>query len=112
MVFTAAQRTAFFENNDQMGIPHATVVKLQEEGISRPDDLVDFDKDTIKQIADNLRRPAGRIPDPTPGAPAGATIPTPPFVFGARSVMRLTAATKLVRYYVMVGRPLTPPGTR
>ena len=59
MVFTAAQRTAFFENNDQMGIPQATVVKLQEEGISRPDDLVDFDKDTIKQIADNLRRPAG-----------------------------------------------------
>ena len=108
MVFTAAQRTAFFENNDQMGIPHATVVKLQEEGISHPDDLVDFDKDTIKQIADNLRRPAGRIPDPTPGAPAGATIPTPPFVFGARSVMRLTAATKLVRYYAMVGRPLTP----
>ena len=54
MVFTAAQRTAFFENNDQLGIPHATVVKLQEEGISRPDDLVDFNKDTIKQIADNL----------------------------------------------------------
>ena len=107
MVFTAAQRTAFFENNDQMGIPHATVVKLQEEGISRPDDLVDFDKDTIKQIADNLRRPAGRIPDPTPGAPAGATIPTPPFVFGDKSVMRLTAATKLVRFYAMVGRPLT-----
>ena len=54
MVFTAAQRTAFFKNNDQMGIPHATVVKLQEEGFSCPDDLVDFDKDTIKQIADNL----------------------------------------------------------
>ena len=59
MVFTAAQRTAFFENNDHMGIPHATVMKLQEEGISHPDDLVDFDKDMIKQIADNLRRPAG-----------------------------------------------------
>ena len=58
-VFTAAQRTAFFENNDQMGIPHATVLKLQEEGITRPDDLVDFDKDMIKQIADNLRHPAG-----------------------------------------------------
>ena len=54
MVFTAAQRTVFFENNDQMGIPHATVMKLQEEGITCPDDLVDFDKDMIKQIADNL----------------------------------------------------------
>ena len=108
MVFTAAQRTAFFKNNDQMGIPHATVVQLQNEGITHPDDLVDFDTDMIKQIADNLRRPAGRIPDPTPGAAAGATIPTPPFVFEAKSIMRLTAATKLVRYYAMVGHPLTP----
>ena len=54
MVFTAAQRTAFFKNNDQMGIPHATVVKLQDGGIMHPDDLVDFDKYTIKQIVDNL----------------------------------------------------------
>ena len=33
-------------------------------------------------------------------------IPTPPFIFGAKLIMRLTAATKLVRYYVMVGHPL------
>ena len=79
-----------------MGIPHATVMQLQDEGITHPDDLVDFDKDMIKQTADNLGRPAGRIPDPTPGAPAGVTIPTPPFVFGAKSIMRLTAVTKLV----------------
>ena len=96
MVFTAAQRTAFFENNDQMGIPHAMVMQLQDEGITHPDDLMDFNKDTIKQIADNQRRPAGRIPDPTPGAAAGAMTPTPPFIFGAKSIMRLTAATKLV----------------
>ena len=66
MVFTAAQRTAFFKNNDQMGIPHAMVMQLQDKGITRPDDLMDFDKDTIIQIADNLRCPARRIPDPTP----------------------------------------------
>ena len=41
-----------------MGIPHATVMQLQDEGITRPDDPVDFNKDTIKQIVDNLRRPA------------------------------------------------------
>ena len=44
----------FFENIDQMGIPHATVMQLQDEGITYPDDLMDFDKDMIKQIADNL----------------------------------------------------------
>ena len=83
-------------------------MQLQEEGITHPDDLVDFDKDMIKQIVDNLRCPAGQIPDPTPGAAAGAMILTPPFVFGAKSIMRLMAATKLVRYYTMVGHPLTP----
>jgi hypothetical protein len=108
MVMTAAQTTAFFEDAAQMGIPNVTVVQLQREGIVSIDDLVDFDKDTIEQIAANLRRPAGRVPDPNPAAAAGATVPTPPFVFGAKSQQRLTIAGKLVRYYDTVGRPLTP----
>jgi hypothetical protein len=59
-----------------MGIPNATVVQLQEEGIDTVDDLADFDNDTIEQIAANLCRPAGRIPDPNPGVAAGATSAT------------------------------------
>ena len=31
MVLTAAQNTAFFENPDQMGIPHETMVQMQRE---------------------------------------------------------------------------------
>jgi hypothetical protein len=61
----------------------------------------------MEQIAANLRRPAGRIDDPNPGAAAGATIPTPPFVFGAKSQQRLITATELVRYYDTVGRNTT-----
>ena len=61
---TAAQTTAFFEEAAQMGIPNALVAQLQVEGIVSVDDLAGFDKDTIAQIAANLRRPAGRIPDP------------------------------------------------
>ena len=38
-----------------MGIPHATVMQLQDEGIMSPDDLMDFDRDTIKQIAEMLK---------------------------------------------------------
>ena len=72
MVLTAAQTTAFFENANQMAIPTATVAQLGNEGITTVDDLIDFDEDSLKQIAENLRRPGGRIPDPTPGAPAGA----------------------------------------
>ena len=100
MPLTAAQTTAFFENDAQMGIPNLTVVQIRQEGIVNVDDSVDFDEDTIEQIAANLRRPAaGRVPDPNPAAGANATIPTPPFALGAKSQQRLTNAAKLVRCY-------------
>lgn len=84
--------TAFFGNEDQMGIPQRTVDQLRDEGIVTVADLVEFDKTTFEQIAHNLRRPGGRIDDPAPGAAAGATIPTPPFVLGAKSQKRLIVA--------------------
>jgi hypothetical protein len=107
MPLTAGQTTAFFENEDQMGIPNATVVQLQQEGISTVDDLMEYGKDTMEQIAANLRRPAGRIADPNPTAAAGATIPTPSFVFGAKSQKRLITASQLLLYYHEVGRNTT-----
>ena len=75
MVLTAAQTTAFFETPDQMGIPHATMVKMQQEGIQSVADLADFEKQSLQQLANNLRKPGGRVADPDPNAPAGATIP-------------------------------------
>ena len=108
MVLTANQTRDFFEQPAQMGIPHATVVQLAQEGIESVHDLQDFDKDSLQQLADNLRRPGGRVPDPNPAAAAqGATVPTPPFVFGAKSQKRLLVACDLVRYYDTVGRDLT-----
>ena len=107
MVLTAAQTTTFFEHAEQMGIPHATVLQLQSKGITLVSDLVDFNKDSLQQLADNLRHPGGCIPDPNPGAPPGSTIPTPPFVFGAKSQRRITVACDLVKYYTTVGHDLT-----
>ena len=98
MVLTAAETTVFFENNDQMGIPHETMVQMQHEGIYSVPDLADFDKDSLQQLADNLRKPGGTIPDPNPNAAEGATIPTPAFTYGAKSQKR---------YYQSVGRDLT-----
>jgi hypothetical protein len=46
MPLTAAQRTAFFDNAAQMGIPNMTVVQLQAEGLDGVEDLADFDKET------------------------------------------------------------------
>jgi hypothetical protein len=76
MPLTAAQTTAFLEQNAQMGIPHARGIRLQQEAFTIANNLVNFDKDTIKQIAANLQRPAGRIPDPNPNAAPVETIPT------------------------------------
>ena len=61
------------------------MLQLQAEGITLVSDLADFNKDSLQQLADNLRHPGGRIPDPNPAAQARSTIPTPPFVFGAKS---------------------------
>ena len=107
MVLTSTQTTAFFEQPDQMGIPHVTVVQLQAEGITLVSDLTDFNKDSLQQLADNLRCPGGCVPDPNPAAQAGSTIPTPPFVFGAKSQRRIAVACDLVKYYRTVGRDLT-----
>ena len=109
---SAAQVTVFFEGAAQMGIPHATVVQIQEKGIDNVDDLVDFDKDTIKQISANLQRTAGRVPDPNPAAAAGATIPTPPFVFGAKSQQRLINVAKVIWYYDTIGQNTTTENLR
>ena len=54
-----------------------------------------------------MRCPGGHVPDPNPGAPPGSTIPTPPFVFGAKSQNHIAVACDLVKNYTTVGRDLT-----
>ena len=69
-----------------MALQLATSTQLANEGIIDVEDLAEVDGDIIKQIATNLRRPGETVPCPTigraNGAPAGTTVPTPPFVFG------------------------------
>ena len=89
MVFTGAQNTAFFEDANQMAIPHNTVLQLVTEGINVVNNLADFDKESFQQVATNLRRPPG-------GAVA--------FTFGAKSAKRLQAASNLVKFYQAIGR--------
>jgi hypothetical protein len=112
MVFTIGQTTAFFEAPDQMGIPQDTRLQLANEGIEAVSDLLDFYKDTLTQVADNLRRPGGRIANPDPNAQPGATIAQPPYIFGAKAQQRLLAACELVRYYEMTSRELTHTNMR
>ena len=112
MVFTAAQITAFFQDNDQLAISPETRVQLATEGLASVDDLSEFDPDSLKQLTDTLRRPGGRIQDPNPNAAQGATIPTPAFIFGAKSQLRLKAAVSIAKYYETVGRLTTAANMR
>lgn len=112
MVFTQLQTTAFFEDADQMAIPHATRMQLQTEGLEFVDDLSEFDKESLKQLIENLRKPGGTIPDPNPNAQPGAVIPTPPFILGAKSHSRLQAAVDIAKYYDAVSRELTAGNMR
>ena len=68
MVLTGAQTTAFFENAAQMAVPRATVDQLEQGNIEIVDDLTDFNKESLLQVADNLRHPGGRIPNSDPNA--------------------------------------------
>ena len=70
-------------------------------------DLTNFNKDSLQQLADNLRRPGGCDPVPNPAAQPGSTIPTAPFVFGAKSQRRIAVACDFVKYYRTVGCDLT-----
>ena len=112
MVLTAGQISTFFTDSNHMHIPVATVAQLAHEGIDMPSDLEDFEKDSLKQVADNLRNPGGRVNNPDANAPRGSTIAKPPFVFGAKSQKRLLAACDIVRFYNTIGRDITPSSIR
>ena len=102
MVFTAAQITLFFEDATQMGLSHRTRVYLQGEGINHPDDLEEFaDKDTWDQIVENCKGPP-QIPDVN-----GNLVNQQPFLFPAKSLMRMKIAAKVVEFYARTSCPLT-----
>ena len=54
----------------------------------------------------------GRVPDPNPTVAAGTMIPTPAFVFGAKSQARLSVACDLVCYYKTTECDLTAVNMR
>ena len=112
MIITAAQTNTFFEHQEQMGIPHGTVVQLQQEGITDVANLADFDKESLKQLADNLRRPGGQVLDPNLAVAAGTMIPTPAVVFGVKSQTKLSFACDLVCYYETAGCDLVAANMR
>jgi hypothetical protein len=62
------------------------------------------------------KHPAGRIANPTigqvGGAPQGATILVPPFVLGAKSLMRLKGIAGIISYFHIIDQPVTAASVR
>ena len=83
-----------FTDNFQMELQAAIFNQLAVEDILNVDDLIDFDTDSLEQVANNLCCPADRAVA---------------FTFGAKLHKNLLAAAKLVKHYKTVGRALTAP---
>ena len=107
MRFSATELTAFFTAEDQMGMPQETRVWLRDEGITDPSDLDEFDKESIKEISETLRKPGDRIRDPARNAPPGSTIPRPPYTFGTKIQKWLLTTCNMVKSCKMIGNELT-----
>ena len=56
-LFDAAQLTSFFEGQDYMALTNRTRLQLALEGITVPDDFIDFDAEGLEGIFLNLLKP-------------------------------------------------------
>ena len=107
MVLTAGQLTLFFEDATQMGLSDRTRMHLQTEGITTPDDLINFvDEDAWTPILDNCRRPP-QIHGEGQGA---ALVNQQAFHLPAKSLLWLKVAAQVVLYYDRINHPLTAQG--
>jgi hypothetical protein len=82
MTLTDEEIHAFF--TEQLGIPERTVTKLEDEGIESPSDLVEFDKEMLHQLAENLCKVPTRQADKN-----GQVVYVEPFVLSAKSYKRM-----------------------
>ncbi len=109
MVFTAAQITSFFEDNNQMGLSNRTRLYLQGEGLTHPDDLREFRrKEAWEQVVENCKRPPQIAAQAAAaGGAAPALVVQQPFQLPAKSLLRLKTAAIVCDYYHRTNRQLT-----
>ena len=93
--------TGFFEGVDQIGLVYCTCLAVAK-WIVAPSDLAEFMKDGLKSVFFNLRKPHKR-----PNM-ADILIEVQPYTVSEKSKMLHLAALKIVKYYELTLRPLTP----
>lgn len=89
-----------------MGIPAETQARLaSHEGIDSVESLVDIDKSVFTDIASNLRKPGGTMPDPNN---PDQQVPQTPFIISGMSLQKLQVASIAAGYYQTINREMTP----
>jgi hypothetical protein len=107
-LFDAAQLTSFFEGHDYMALSNRTRLQLAFEGITVPDDFIDFDADGLEGIFLNLQKPP-KVPATGAAAiAAGCLRKIMAYEVSAKSKMRLKGAQKIAKFYENVRRDLNP----
>jgi hypothetical protein len=101
LTLTPDEITNFFTNCKQLGIPECTVKKLKDEGIEHPCNLIDFDKDTLQQVAENLHKAPTCKTDNE-----GDVIYLDPYVLSAKSYKRMLETAELMRFYEAIGQEI------
>jgi hypothetical protein len=107
-LFNAAQLTSFFEGLDFMALSNCTRLQLAHEGITVPDNFIDFDAEGLKGIFLNLLKPP-KIPTAgTAALAAGCLREIMAYEVSAKCMMHLKGAQKIAKFYENVGRDLDP----
>eukprot|EP00957_Ditylum_brightwellii_P148016 11270426-Ditylum_brightwellii.AAC.1 len=89
-----------------MEVTKETLVQLGKEGIKEVKDLVEFNKDIWKQVAENLKPLEDRMKNPYKEADQNHdTVPQILYLFGIRLQKRLLEAYELMRATALISRP-------
>ena len=94
-LFDAAQLTSFFEGPDFMVLSNRTHLQLAHEGITVPDDFIDFDVEGLEGIFLNLLKPPKVPAAGTVALAVGRLCKIMAYKVLAKSKMRLKGAQKL-----------------
>ncbi len=94
MVITTAQIQAWFKDKDGLVMKTEAREALKDKGIEGPDDLLEFNKESISQIASGFRKRTPVVP------------------FSAKSQKRTVEAINLLRFYETTGRPFAPSAVK
>jgi len=91
-LFDAAELTSFFEGQDYMVLTNRTCLQLVLEGITVPDDFIDFDAEGLEGIFLNLQKPPKVLATGAAAIAAGRLREIMAYEVSAKSKMRLSNA--------------------